>query len=178
MNIIREYIEEGDFTLKSGKKSSYYINLRPIISSPIHIKAFSRLLFYNINNVKTVKVCGLPYSGIPYACAISLLYNLPMLMLRKEPKKHGTAKMIEGKYEKGDEVVLIDDILTTGASVKEALKHLNPEVKIQKLIVIVDREEGGKEELEKMGIKVERLYTISDIKASDMSDRKIRPSSN
>ena len=101
-----------------------------------------------------------------------------MLMLRKEPKKHGTAKMIEGKYEKGDEVVLIDDILTTGASVKEALKHLNPEVKIQKLIVIVDREEGGKEELEKMGIKVERLYTISDIKASDMSDRKIRPSSN
>jgi uridine monophosphate synthetase len=161
-DIIKECIKYGDFTLKSGKKSSYYVDLRPLISSPDKIRLLCIDLLNHIEKRENIKICGLPYAGIPYACALSILYNIPFVMLRKEQKKHGIKRMVEGVYAEGDELVIIDDILTTGSSVIESLKYLN-DFKIQKVIVILDREEGGREELEKLGLKVESLFKISDL---------------
>ena len=84
-----------------------------------------------------------------------------MVMLRKEAKKHGTSKMIEGDYQKGEELILIDDILTSGTSIVESLQHLT-DFKIDTIIVIVDRCEGGRDKLEKMGYKIHSLFTIND----------------
>ena len=154
----------GVFTLKSGKKSNYYIDLRSIISYPDFLKEFceliGKLVIEKTENSKKI-LCGLPYAGLPYAFGVSMLYNIPMIMLRKEAKKHGTAKMIEGTYHKDDELILLDDILTSGTSIIESLQHLK-DFKIKIIIVIVDRCEGGKEKLEKMGFDVFSLFTIND----------------
>ena len=86
---------------------------------------------------------------------------IPMIMLRKEMKSHGTKKMIEGDIKLGDEIVLIDDILTTGTSIIQSLGYLK-DYKIKKVIILLDRQEGGKERLEEYGLEVQSLFTITD----------------
>ena len=150
--------KEGNVTLKSGKISNYYIDLRNLISHPQLLMSISDLLYQTIFNIEG-KVCGLPYAGIPYANCISILYKRPMVLLRKERKIHGTGKMVEGDYKEGEDLIIIDDILTTGTSIIESLEHLK-EFKIRKIIVVVDREEGGRKKLEDMGYIVESLFSI------------------
>lgn len=155
-------IKKGDFTLKSGKQSSYYVDFRPLISIPdifyILCKYLSELL---PNTQEDYYICGLPYAGIPYCSVISMMKMTPMIMLRKEQKKYGTKKMIEGNIKSGDEIVLLDDILTTGSSIIESLEYFK-EYKIKKIVVVLDREEGGREKIEKMGYQVESLFSITD----------------
>ena len=155
-----ECFKEGNFLLKSGKKSHYYIDLRILVSYPKLLKEISILLYNKFKNIDGL-LCGLPYAGIPYAQTISVLYNRPMILLRKEKKKHGTCKMIEGNYIEGQEIIIVDDILTSGTSLLESLEHLN-KFKIKKIIVIVDRYEGGKEILNNKGYEVESLFSIED----------------
>ena len=155
-----ECFKEGDFLLKSGRKSNYYIDLRILVSYPELLKEISYLLYNKLKNIDGV-LCGLPYAGIPYAQTISILYNRPMILLRKEQKAHGTCKMIEGDYIEGQEIIIVDDILTSGTSLLESLKYLN-KFKIKKIIVIVDRNEGGKEKLKKLGYEVDSLFSIDD----------------
>ena len=106
-------------------------------------------------------LCGLPYAGLPYAFGISMLSDIPLIMLRKEAKKHGTSKMIEGSFQKDEKLILIDDILTSGTSILESLEHLK-DFKINTIMIVVDRGEGGKEKLEKMGYTIHSLFTIQD----------------
>ncbi len=157
-----DVIKVGNFTLKSGKQSSYYVDFRPLISVPdifyILCKYLSDLL---PNSEKNYYICGLPYAGIPYCSVISTMKMIPMIMLRKEQKKYGTKKMIEGNINPSNEIVLIDDILTTGSSIVESLEYFK-EYKIKKIVVLLDRKEGGRERIEKMGYQVESLFTISD----------------
>lgn len=174
MNIIANLkqlncFKEGKFTLKSGKKSNYYIDLRPLISHPEILKEVSELIYKKIGKFDGF-LCGLPYAGIPYAQTISVLHNIPNILLRKERKKHGTGKMIEGTIKTGDDLVIIDDILTTGISIIESLEHLK-QFKIKKIIVIVDREEGGLETLKNMGYHVECLFKVSDFTFVNLRDR-------
>jgi uridine monophosphate synthetase len=161
IEILKGCIEHGDFVLRSGKKSKYYVDLRPLISSPDAMNCLASLIWIKLPDDGT-SICGLPYAGIPHACFISSLFDIPMVMLRAEQKYHGTKKMIEGRYEKGDHLILIDDVLTTGSSVMDALPFLK-EFKIDKVVIILDREEGGREKLEEMGIKVESIFKISEL---------------
>lgn len=156
-----ECFKEGEFKLKSGKISKYYIDLRKLISKPTIIKEITKLIYDKLNKLENYKIIGIPYGGIPYAYCLSLTYDIPSLMLRKEIKNHGTKKMIEGIYEKNDKIILIEDVLTTGTSIFDSLKFLK-DLKIEKIIVIVDRKEGGKEKLESLGFKVESIFTIND----------------
>ena len=156
-------IKKGSFTLKSGLKSNYYVDFRPLISKP----DLFYLICSHFANLLPDKqdipyfICGLPYAGIPYCSVVSTMKMIPMIMLRKEMKLHGTKKMIEGNIKLGDELVLIDDILTTGTSIIESLGYLK-DYKIKKVIILLDRQEGGKERLEEYGIEVQSLFTITD----------------
>ena len=155
--------KEGEFILKSGKLSNYYLDLRNLISYPIIMKELCNEVYNKMVssvNPNTI-ICGLPYAGIPYANTISILYSIPMILLRKEKKQYGTSKLIEGVWNETDEIIIIDDILTTGKSIIEALPHFNT-IKIKKIVVIIDRKEGGSDKLREMGYKVESLYTIDD----------------
>ena len=145
-------VKKGNFTLKSGMKSNYYVDylicrhLEKLLPNKQDIPYF---------------ICGLPYAGIPYCSVISTAKMIPMIMLRKEMKSHGTKKMIEGDIKLGDEIVLIDDILTTGTSIIQSLGYLK-DYKIKKVIILLDRQEGGKERLEEYGLEVQSLFTITD----------------
>lgn len=153
--------KEGQFILKSGKLTSYYINLRRLMSNPELIKKITKLVYDKVKDLKDYKIIGIPYGGIPYAYCLSLTYNIPCLMLRKETKNYGTKQMIEGDYQKDDKIILIEDVLTTGTSIFESLKYLE-DFEVIKIIVMVDRKEGGKEKLESFGFKVESIFTIDD----------------
>ena len=109
---------------------------------------------------KTI-MCGLPYAGIPYASCISIVNTIPMILLRKEQKKHGTKKMIEGKYDKTNNIILIDDIITSGSSIIESLTQF-PDNELKHVVVILDRGEGGTEKLLEMGISVTSLFKLTD----------------
>lgn len=150
----------GSFILKSGKKSKFYIDLRCLVSYPHLLIRICNMMNNFIKDYNGL-ICGMPYSGIPFSQTISVLFNKKNLLLRKERKKHGTSKMIEGMYNKNDELVIIDDILTTGQSIVESLEHFT-DFRIKKIIVIVDRNEGGKERLQSLGYSVESLFSIND----------------
>ena len=154
-------IKTGDFVLKSGKKSKYYVDFRSLISKPKLFSQLASMLGNLLPNNKDFFLCGLPYAGIPYCVFISTHKEIPMIMLRKEQKKYGTRKMIEGNIRSGEEVVLIDDILTSGTSIIESLEYLK-DYKVKKIVVILDRCEGGKQKLENMGFEVISLFKIDD----------------
>ena len=158
-----DVIKEGKFVLKSGKHSNYYVDFRHLISKPVLFNkiciGLSELLPDSMS--QSYYICGLPYAGIPYSSVISITKTIPMIMLRKEGKKYGTKMMIEGTIEMGNNIVLIDDILTTGSSIIESLEYLK-DFNIKKIVILLDRMEGGKEELQSLGFDVETLFTISD----------------
>ena len=145
------FIRKGDFTLKSGRKSKYYVDVKCLISYPSIMAKLSNLLYIKIigiikkENIKIedVCLCGLPYAGIPFVSYISMRNNIPMILLRKEQKKYGTKKQFEGTLGKTKHLVLVDDILTTGTSISESLtlfRELGYENQIS-AVVLIDREE-------------------------------------
>lgn len=141
---------EGNFTLKSGKTSNFYLNLRNLISQPQVLKKIAELIHQNLPDTQDYLICGLPYAGIPYAHTVSILYDIPGIILRKERKKHGLGNMIDGISDSGlKKVVVIDDIMTTGSSIKESIPILKEHgLEIERVICLIDRSEMDIQELE------------------------------
>ena len=157
---------EGDFTLKSGEKSNFYLNLRNLVQTPHILRDISDMIKYYLPNDKFL-VCGLPYAGIPYAMSISILYDIPSIILRKQQKTHGLKNWIDG-LEKTEtkKVVLIEDIISTGSSIESAIPILKQHgLEIIKVICIVDRRKpeikNSKKIIdEKLGLV--SLFTLDD----------------
>jgi uridine monophosphate synthetase len=169
--------KEGNFTLKSGEESSFYLDFRMLVSYPKLLVEVCDLIYHKMVNTPG-KICGLPYAGMPYSQTISVCYNRPIVMLRKEQKKHGTGKMIEGEYSHGEDLIIIDDILTKGTSILESLEHLKG-FNIKKIIVLVDREQGGSQKLKDMGYIVESVFTLSNFMGmNSLVNCKLYPSIN
>ena len=152
-----KFIKYGDFTLKSGIKSNYYVDVKSLFSHPNILKSLCELIYTHIetivkeNNIslENVAICGLPYAGIPFASYISILHNIPLILLRKEVKQYGTKKQYEGNLDNKTHLFLIDDIFTTGTSINESLSvfsKTNPNIKIH-TIVVIDRSEDLNEEI-------------------------------
>lgn len=154
--------KKGSFKLKSGISTDFYLDFRHLISHPDILIEICELIYEKLADIPGL-ICGLPYAGIPYSQTISILHKRNNILLRKEKKKYGTGKMIEGKYNKNDNLIIIDDIITKGTSLKESLLHFK-DFNIKKIIVLVDREEGGKESIETLGYKVESVFSVNDFK--------------
>lgn len=113
---------------------------------------------------KISQICGVPYTALPLATLISVENHIPMLMKRKEAKSYGTKKLIEGKFSPGDNCIIIEDVITSGSSILETTNTLRKEgLKVTKAYVVIDRQQGGKKNLEDHGIKVTSLYTITQL---------------
>lgn len=159
-----DVIKRGEFTLRSGEISPIYIDCRSIISYPPLLCAVAKILWDKVKHLKPNLLCGVPYTALPLATALSLEQNLPMLMCRKEAKDYGTKKQIEGVFKAGQDCLIVEDVVTTGGSVlhiAELLKKQGLEVK--NIAVLVDRQQGGKEALLKAGYQLHSVYTLDEI---------------
>lgn len=160
-------IKYGDFTLKSGLKSSIYVDLRPIVSYPKILQKIADLMWEKIADLKPELICGVPYTALPIATAISLKHQIPMVMRRKEAKNYGTKKMIEGVFKANEPCVIIEDVITTASSVIETIDVLDTvNLKVKDIVVLVDREQGGYDNLANKGYRVHPVFTLSELKAA------------
>lgn len=113
---------------------------------------------------KVSQICGVPYTALPLATLISVDNEIPMLMKRKETKSYGTKKLIEGVFSSGDNCVIIEDVITSGSSILETVDALKKEhLNVTEAYVIIDREQGGRKNLESHGIKVKSLYVVRQL---------------
>ena len=154
----------GEYVQASGSTFSYYIDLRKIISKP---QLFHQVLNAYGDILKTLnfeRIAGIPYGSLPTATGLSLMLHHPMIYPRKEVKAHGTRRLIEGNFQPGEKVVIVDDILITGKSVKEGAEKLTSSgLIVEDIVVFIDHEQGVKDKLKKEGYNAYSVLTISEI---------------
>ncbi len=160
-----DVIKFGEFTLSSGKKSDYYVDMKKAITMPEILDSVAHLITQKIENGNIDKIAGPALGAVPIATATSLISKKPMLMIRKEKKAYGTSKQIEGELVENDNVVIVEDVTTTGGSLLKAINVIKDNGgNITEAFVIVDREEGARESFEKENIKFTPLLTITEFK--------------
>ncbi len=172
--ILEKSYREGDFTLSSGQKSSFYIDLKPTILHPEGARAIGEMAadWIQSSQLEFQGVGGLTLGADPIVMAVSLgVWSrgqlVPATMIRKEPKKHGTSRFIEGveNFRPGSNFLVVEDVVTTGSSAKKAIEILRNEgFAVSHVLSIVDREAGGAEEFRKLGVSFHSFFTIGSIR--------------
>ncbi len=163
---------EGKFKLSSGKISNYYFDCRQTALHPEGLFLLGKI-FLKLLNPEVKAVGGVTLGADPLVSAVSVLSYLekrpiPAFIIRKTPKNHGTKNYIEGSLnlEKGQKVAILDDVVTTGASLLRACKIAeSADLKVIQVLCVLDREEGGRENLEKEGYKLEPIFTKKELLA-------------
>jgi orotate phosphoribosyltransferase len=173
MNMIAErsfrYRDNPPFTLASGKKSNFYFNCKPTTLDPEGMNLVGNVIFDMISDSDITAVGGLTLGADPIANSISVIsYQrgrpVKSFIVRKDAKGHGTKRVIEGNVEEGEKVVILDDVITTGGSTITAIeKAREAGLIVEKVIALIDREEGGRENIESYVKRVDSVFTRSDI---------------
>jgi orotate phosphoribosyltransferase len=164
-----KYSEEPVFKLVSGRMSNYYFNCKAVALHPEGMHLIGNLIFEMIKDLGVKGIGGLTLGADPIAYAVahsSFLKGNPIeaFIVRKTPKSHGTMKLIEGNVNKGDRVVIVDDVITTGKSTIEAITKAKEEgLEIVKVITFIDRQEGGREAIKALGYKVDSVITRDEV---------------
>jgi orotate phosphoribosyltransferase len=161
----------GDFTLSSGKSSSYYVDLRLVSSFPHHfrkmIKNLQDLISEEIGFDNFDSLASVPTGGLVIASALAMETVKPLIYVRTKPKEHGTTKSIEGKIHQGMKVLMIDDVATTGGSMLNSIKLLKEAgTVVIDAYVILNRLEGAEKILDSEGVKMHQLTDIIEITKS------------
>jgi orotate phosphoribosyltransferase len=134
----------GDFTLSSGKKSDFYVDCRKITLHPEGARLIAKLILEKIKGLKVDAIGGLTLGADPITSSVVVMSDIPGFIVRKKAKEHGTKQRIEGILESGWNVVIVEDVATTGGSALEAIEAVEAAgAKVVKVISVMDREEGA-----------------------------------
>ncbi len=164
------YREDPPFKLASGKESPFYIDCKPTTNNAESLTLIGEILFDRIQGLAVDAIGGLTMGADPIAHATSMTSHLKgkpvnSFCVRAKPKYHGIPKMVEGDVRNGERVIIVDDVITTGGSTIRAIEAAKDfGLQVVKVIVLVDREEGGKEAIEKLGARVEAVFTLTELK--------------
>lgn len=154
-------VQTGDFVLASGKKSNYFVNIKRASTDPRVLREIGKAM---APHVDAAKIAGMALGAVPLAVAVALETNMPFVMVRKEPKDHGTKELIEGEVSPGDNFVVVEDVATTGASTMKVVNALRAKgAKVSKAVVVVDREEGARELLTEHGVELVSIFRAKDL---------------
>ncbi len=158
-------LKYGDFTLKSGKKSWFYVDLRLISSYP---ETFEFVIDCYIDIIKSIHdvdaLAGVAVAGVPFSSVTGYKLGIPSIIVRPQAKEHGLKKIVEGSIPAASKIVLIDDLITTGSSkIPGILALRDNDFVVDNLIVLIDRSQGSLEELEELNIKLHSFITINEI---------------
>lgn len=162
-------IQFGEFTLTSGKKSNYYIDIKRASTNPTILTEIATAMKARIRELisehfKITRIAGMELGAVPLAVALSLQLNIPYLIIRKGERTHGTQRKIEGELRAGDTVVVVEDVATTGGSIVSAVNAIRAEGgEVKFAIVVVDREEGATQLLATYNIQLIPLVRASEL---------------
>ncbi|MEK6737079.1 MAG: orotate phosphoribosyltransferase [Planctomycetota bacterium] len=164
-----QYNKDPVFKLVSGKMSNYYVNCKMTTLNAEATLLIGRIFYEKVKPLGITAIGGLTQGADPIAVATAMTSGMEgkginAFVVRKVAKEHGLKKLIEGDVHPGDRVVIVDDVITTGQSTIDAIERARNEgLQVVKAVVLVDRQEGGRENIEKVGVQVESVFTISDL---------------
>ena len=154
---------EGDFTLRSGRKSKYYLDKYLFETQPDILRDLGSMFAACACDTTTL-IAGAELGGVALAAATSMAAGKPFVIIRNAKKDYGTGKPYEGKITDGDSVLLVEDIATTGGQVLEAAKLITSMgAKVERIVSVIDRQEGARENIEQAGFVFESLFTKTDL---------------
>ena len=155
---------EGDFVLSSGKRSKYYLDKWRFETDPGLLREIAKALAELLPSPPPERLAGVELGGVPLAAALALATGIPYLVVRREAKDYGTGREVEGLMEKGQRVVLVEDVLTTASQAISAARRLTRlGLKVQGVVYVIDREEGADANLRAAGFEPTMLFRKSDL---------------
>jgi orotate phosphoribosyltransferase len=157
---------EGDFVLRSGKRSTYYLDKYRFETRPDILAALGQRVARAVEDVEpdADRLAGPELGAVALAAAGSLASGLPFLIVRKEAKEYGTSNRVEGAYEEGETVCVVEDVVTSGGALLEAVRALREAgLTVRAAVCIVDREEGGPEALAAEGVELRPIFRAADL---------------
>ena len=153
----------GEFKLRSGRTSNYYLDKYLFETQPDILRELGALFAQRVT-AEVDRIAGAELGAVALAAVTAMAAGKPFVIIRNQKKDYGTSKLIEGILEPGDLVMIVEDVLTTGGQVLEAVKTLQDlGAKVERIVAVIDRLEGARENIEKAGIVFESLFTSKDL---------------
>jgi orotate phosphoribosyltransferase len=164
--LVERALLEGDFVLRSGRRSSWYLDKYRFETEPEILRALGEALAGAVEECEpeAARLAGPALGAVALAASAAMASGLPFIIVRGETKEYGTAKRIEGPFESGELVCLLEDVVTSGGALAEAVSAVRDEgLVVRNAVCVVDREEGGSDALARLGVRLRPLFRANEL---------------